>query len=490
VTAGIPAVAARDLSPLLPEGALALGLCLVLLADLLPALRARGAAVWIGALAAAAGAWLAWSQPAGTGAGAQPGMLEFDPIAAIARPALALLTAVVLVAAAGERRRAADHGAWTTCVLGIGLGAMLVAAAANVLALWLGLELVSLGSYALAAWRGGDRKAAEAGMKYVLFGGAASGLMLYGMSHLYGLTGHFDFAGIGAAFAHGMPLRVLGALLLASVGVAYKLTIVPFHFYAPDVYQGAPALSVAAVAAVPKLAAGAVLVRALAVLVPPTLVPPGQVAAVLAVAAILSLGVASFTSLAQRDAKRIVAFSGIGHGGTVVLAAACQPEGGRGAAAAALFYLLAYAASNLGALLVLSVLERECGSTGLGALAGAARRRPWLGAALVLFLFSLAGVPPLAGFTAKWAVLQLALHGPPVLVVGALALLASTAVFAWAYLLIVRAAVLAPAPDAEPPAKEPLPLPTLLVLLLCALATVGLGLWLDGPQAVAKVLTP
>src|SRR5262249_20906340 len=150
---------------------------------------------------------------------------------------------------------------------------------------------------------------------YVLFGGAASALMLFGMSHLYGLTGHFDFAGIGAALASGMPLPVVAALLLAGIGIAYKLTIVPFHFYAPDVYQGAPALSVAAVAATPKLAAGAALLRALGALLPPELVAPSQVAFVLAAAAIASLAVASFTALAQRDAKRIVAFSGIGHGG-------------------------------------------------------------------------------------------------------------------------------------------------------------------------------
>jgi NADH-quinone oxidoreductase subunit N len=372
-------------------------------------------------------------------------------------------------------------------VLGIGLGGMLVAAAANMLTMWLGLELISLSSYALAAWRARDRRAAEAGMKYVLFGGAASGLMLFGISHLYGLTGHLDFAGIGAAFAVRMPLAVVAALLMAAVGVAYKLTVVPFHFYAPDVYQGAPALSVAAVGAVPKLASAAVLLRGLASVLPPTLVGAEQVGLVLAVAAIASLAVASLTALAQRDAKRIVAFSGIGHGGTVLLAIASQPSSA--ASASAVFYLFAYAAANLGALLSLSVLERDFGSCELNKLAGAMRRRPWVTAGLCMFLFSLAGVPPLAGFTAKWAVLQQALGGGGVMVAAALVLLASTAVFAWAYLLIVRAAVLAPAPEQARASGLRLSWQTGLVLFACAAATIGLGLWLDGLPTLARSLS-
>lgn len=474
---------ARDLAPLMPEAALAAGLCAVLAADLIPSLRARAVGLWLGVVAAVVACSLAFGA-----ANAVVGqMLALDGLAGLARPAIALLTALVLVAGSGERRGQLDHGAWATCVLGIGLGGMLVAAAANMLTMWLGLELISLSSYALAAWRARDRRAAEAGMKYVLFGGAASGLMLFGISHLYGLTGHLDFAGIGAAFAVRMPLAVVAALLMAAVGVAYKLTVVPFHFYAPDVYQGAPALSVAAVGAVPKLASAAVLLRGLAALLPPSLVGAEQVGSVLAVAAIASLAVASLTALAQRDAKRIVAFSGIGHGGTVLLAIASQPSSA--ASASAIFYLFAYAAANLGALLSLSVLERDFGSCELSKLAGAMRRRPWVTAGLCMFLFSLAGVPPLAGFTAKWAVLQQALGGGGLMVAAALVLLASTAVFAWAYLLIVRAAVLAPAPEQSRASGLRLSWQTGLVLLCCAAATLGLGLWLDGLPTLARSLS-
>jgi len=388
-------------------------------------------------------------------------------------------------------------------VLGVGLGALLVAATANLLTLWLGLELVSLGSYALAAWRGGDRRAAEAGMKYVLFGSAASGLTLLGMSHVYGLTGHLDFAGIGQALATGMPVATAAALALAAVGAAYKLTLVPFHFYAPDVYEGAPPLSVAVVSTLPKVAATAALVRALLAVLPPGVAGFAGTATVLAATAITSLGVGAFTSLVQRDARRIVAFSGIGHGGTIVLAlaalpspqAAGSPATAAAPTAAALCFVLAYAAAALGALVCLSVLERDRGSTTLDALRGAIRTRPWVTAALCLFLASLAGIPPLAGFLGKWAVLQQALGGGPWLVAGGMALLVTTAIFAWAYLLIVRATVLAAPPDgatagdaaAERPAgpPAPLPLPTAVVLIACAAATVGLGVWLDVVPSVA-----
>lgn len=504
--------AARGFLPLLPEGIVGAGLCAVLVADLAPKARAAGVGLWVGLLACAA-AFVVALLPAAADAVQSlmaggpgdapppqspflrpeiPAMLALDRIAALARPAIVALTALVLLAGAGERRGALDHGAWATAVLGIGLGAMLVSSAANMVPLWLGLELISLSSYVLAAWRGGDRRAAEAGMKYVLFGGASSALMLFGISHVYGMTGHFDFAGIGRVLAHDMPLPVIAALCLCGAGVAYKLTLVPFHFYAPDVYQGAPALSVAAVAAVPKLAAGAALLRALGLVLPASLVPAASVGNVLAAVAMASLLVASLTALAQRDGKRIVAFSGIGHGGTVVLALACLP--GRDAAAAAGFYLLAYAGANLGALLCLSVLERERRSCALESLAGAVQSRPWVSALLCLFLFSLAGVPPLAGFLGKWSVLQQALAGGPVLVAAALALLASTAIFAWSYLLIVRAVVLAPAtaPAAglAPARPAPLPLATTLVLLVCAAATLGLGLWLDGLPAIARSLQP
>lgn len=470
-----------------PELAVALGIVLVLALDLvLPAQLRRGSS-WLGLLALAVGLWACGTAPRGAFAA----MLHVDALTQLARPALLFVTALVLLAGRGDKDSASDHGAWTASLLGLCLGGLVTAGSANLVTLWLGLELMSLTGYVLAGWRAGDRRAAEAGMKYVLFGGVASGVMLLGMSHLYGLTGHLEFGSIGVALGHEKPLAVVAALCLAGVGIAYKLAVVPFHFYAPDVYQGAPALSVAAVGVIPKLAAVAALVRAVPQTVPGNLVGPTGFGQALAAIAAASFLFASFTALVQRDAKRIVAFSAIGHSGVVLLAVACMPS--EAAVAAAGFYLLAYAVANVGALVCLAVFEQDHGSTGFPALAGAMRRRPWLTAALCLFLFSLAGVPPLAGFLAKWGVLKEALAlglgnaRQAHLAWAALALLISTAVSAWSYLLIVRAAVLAPAPEGEPAPARVTP-GIFAVTVVCVIATFALGLWLDGFAAIARVL--
>jgi NADH-quinone oxidoreductase subunit N len=468
------------LALLRPEAILAAGMPAVLLADMLVGKERKAATVWVGLATCALAAFAtAAAQP-----GQVEGMIVVDGLVTLVRWIVLAVTAGILLVAAGDPR-VEDRGAFTVCTLGIALGSAVTAAAGNLLVLWLGLETVSLASYALAAWKGGDRAAAEAGMKFVLFGGLASALMLFGMSHVYGLTGHLDLAGIGEALPC-MSGLALAALAFVGVGLAYKLTIVPFHFYAPDVYQGAPALSVAAVGIAPKVAAALVLARGVQMAVPGTLAAPAAVGNTLAVVAAVSLLVAAFTALVQRDAKRIIAFSGIGHAGTAVLALACLP--GDGALRAALFQLLAYAIGSMGALACLHVLENDRGSSRLDDLRGASRERPWTTAMLCLFLFSLAGVPPLAGFLGKWAVLREALAfglaepARHTVAVAALLLLVTTALSAWAYLLVVRAVVLQPAGEPVPRAR--LPVGTALVLAVSALLAIGVGLWLDGIAAI------
>lgn len=470
---------------LLPEALLATGLVATLLARLVPGAAAgrspgRGGLA-IAAVAAAAATVAAWTAESG----ALAAMLQCDGLAHVARAAIAFGTLLLLLAGPGAPRNGAvqDADAWAACVVSVGLGGLLVASAANTVPLWLGIELMSLPGYALAAWRAGDRRAAEAGTKYVLFGGLASGLMLFGISHLYGLTGHFDFAGIGEALGGDAPTAVIAALGLAGVGIAYKLTVVPFHVYAPDVYEGAPPTAVAVVATLPKIAAGAALLRALALAVPPAAIPHADLATALAVVAIASLAVGALLATVQRDARRILAFSGIGHGGTAVLAMTALP--GAPGTSAALFQLLAYAIAALGAFVCLDVLERETGSTRLPALRGAGRRHPWVTAALCLFLLSLVGIPPLAGFLAKWGVLIAALGSGPVPFAAGLVLLGSTAVFAWAYLGIVRAVVLTDEPGVIP-ARTRTRLASGLVLATAAVLVIGLGLWLDVLDALAR----
>ena len=195
---------ANALAPLLPEGLLAATIGAVLLIDLDAKSRASGRGVWVGI----AGCIAAFAAVVMAPAGGEVSTQVIDSGAVLARLLILTVTTLLLFAGAGEQRGTPDRGAWTACVLGSGLGSLLVAGAGSLVSLWLGLELVALSGYVLVAWRPGDRRAAEAGMKFVLFGGAASGLMLFGISHLYGLTGRFDFVGIGAALARRCPCRL------------------------------------------------------------------------------------------------------------------------------------------------------------------------------------------------------------------------------------------------------------------------------------------
>lgn len=467
-------------TPLAPELALAGGLVAVLVADLVPAARTRTVGPWLGIVGSALG--LAF---AATAAASQVGeLLAIDAAARWARWLILGGALLVQLAGLGERRVAGDRGAWSAAVLGLALGASVASLASHCLPLWLGFELIAVSGYALVTFGGGDRRAAEAGMKFVLFGGVASAAMLFGMSHVYGATGHLDFAGIGRAFAAADVAVAAPALLLAALGLAYKLTLAPLHVYAPDVYQGSPPLAVAAVATMPKVAAAAALLRALQLAVPPAVVAPATLTAAIAAVAAIGMLVAATTALAQRCAKRILALSGASHGAILVLAAGCLPAGE--ASATVGYYLLTYVAANLGALTCLTVLEARTRSCDLAALAGSGQRQPWVASLLALFVLSLAGIPPLAGFFGKWGALRLALANgtaaSPLVVVATLLVVAATVVAAWSYLLIVRAALLAPEPASTVPAvpRRALPWPTAIVLVVCALATLGLGFWLDG----------
>ena len=417
-------------------------------------------------------------------------MLVVDGLARLARPAILLTTVLALLGGLRDSARTGDAGAWAAMVQGLAFGSMVVACSANLVTLWLGLEAVSLSSCVLAAWRVRDRRAAEAGMKFVLFGGIASGLTLFGMSHLYGLTGQLGFAGIATALTSTVPTAALGALLLAAVGLAYKLALVPFHFVAPDAWQGAPSANVAAFATVPKFALVAVAVRALDALLPAGIATHAAFGTALAGAAVATMLLATLVALVQRDAKRILAFSSIGHAGVIVLALACLPDASAKAVLAQ--YLLAYAAATMGAFTCLGMLENDRGSASLVALAGAVRTRPAVVLGLCLFLFSLLGVPPLAGFLAKWSVLREALEsglgvdGSRTVAAGAVVLALTTAVSAWSYLLVVRAVLFEPAPTAaQSGSLEKVAAGAAAVVTVCAVVVVWLGLW---PDAIGWLL--
>ncbi len=281
-------------------------------------------------------------------------------------------------------------------------GAVLLPAANHLLAFYVALELLSFPLYILCAWNRDDAKSSEAGLKYFVLGSLASGLMLFGMSLLYAATGALDFSTL-ATLAQPTPLFLVGMALMLS-GVAFKLSLVPFHFYTPDVYEGAPTPVTALLAALPKLAVAALLVRLLVgPLHGPATLVAGQGLAVLAAA---SMVVGATLAIVQGNLKRLLAFSTIANVGfavvpLVALAGLPHDANHLGLIAAtssgAMFYLVVYGVTSIGLFAAL-----QYGGFGqVNDLKGLAKRQPMLATALGVLLFSLAGIPPLAGFMGK-----------------------------------------------------------------------------------------
>lgn len=291
------------------------------------------------------------------------------------------------------------------------LGMLFMASATNLLMAYLSLEFVSLASYVLAGYQRGSRRAGEASLKYLIYGGVASGTMIYGMSWIYGLAGSLDFRAIQAVLAAAAPgtsLALFVAIVLSLVGLGYKIAAFPFHAWAPDVYEGAP-LPVTAFLAVGSKAAGfALLLRFfLTALAHPNGaggwdidggVPWDQLVLALAV---LTMTFGNLAALNQQaNLKRLLAYSSIAHAGYALMGFAVLTEDGL---RAVLFYLVVYYVMNLGAFLAVMLVANSTGREDLDGFRGLAwRGGAWPAVALAIFLFSLTGLPPLAGFVGKF----------------------------------------------------------------------------------------
>ncbi len=291
------------------------------------------------------------------------------------------------------------------------LGQMVMISAGNLISIYLGLELMSLALYALIALRRENVVATEAAMKYFVLGALASGFLLYGMSMVYGATGHLDLVEIADVIAAGEAQQmalVFGVVFLVA-GLAFKLGVVPFHMWVPDVYHGAPTAVTLVLGAAPKLAAFAITLRLLAESLH-GLAADWQ--PMLIILAVLSLIIGNLTAIMQTNFKRMLAYSSISHMGFVLLGLLSgvvdsQSDGAAAAYGASLFYMLVYVLTTLGGFGMVLLMSREgfeCDR--IDDLKGLNRRSPWHAAILLLLMFSLAGLPPLVGFYAKLAVLQ------------------------------------------------------------------------------------
>ena len=306
------------------------------------------------------------------------------------------------------KRKENDHGEYYPLILFATYGMMVMASTANLLVIFLGLEIMSVSLYVLAGFARTELRSTEASIKYFLLGAFATGFTVFGIAFLYGATGTFEVSGIvkSIAQAAAVPdayLVIGGALLI--IGLGFKIAAVPFHMWAADAYEGAPSPITGFMSAGPKAAAFAALLRVFCFGFADLHAHLGTLFWILAVA---TMTVGNVMALRQNNIKRMLAFSSIAHAGYIMIALVV---GNAESASAAALYLLCYAVTNLGAFIVISLVdstETHADITAINSYAGLARRRPYLGIAMTLFLISLAGFPPTAGFMGKFILFKAA----------------------------------------------------------------------------------
>ena len=311
------------------------------------------------------------------------------------------------------------------------LGMLLLISAADLIALYLGLEMMSLALYVVAASDRDNLRSTEAGLKYFVLGALSSGMLLYGASLIYGFTGTVNFTGIAKAAGQGASIGLIFGLVFLFVGFCFKISAVPFHMWTPDVYEGAPTPVTAFFAAAPKVAGVAIFVRATVVAFPGITHEWQQIVVFVSIA---SMALGAFAAIGQRNIKRLMAYSSIGHMGFALVGlAAGTAEGVQGV----LVYMSIYVAMTLGTFAVILSMRRDGKYVEtISDLAGLSRTHPTMAFFLAMLLFSLAGIPPLAGFFAKFYVFLAAIKaGLYVLaVIGVL----TSVVGAYYYLAIVK----------------------------------------------------
>jgi NADH-quinone oxidoreductase subunit N len=432
------------------------------------------------------------------------GCLGYTGVAETGILVLTALTLLLLIDSAFTRH----VGEYVAVVLMAAAGGLLIAAAQDLLVIFIGLELLSLGLYILTAFEKQSGKSAEAAMKYYLFGGMSAAFLLFGFSYFYGLSGTTNLHGIQHAIAESGPSPLFFvAWILVVAGLGFKVAAVPFHLWAPDTYEGAPAPAAAFIASVSKVASFALLLS-----ISTSWLLPGegeiyargvsdayllevyrtwpQLASILLVVAAASMLVGNLAALAQTGVRRLLAYSAIAHAGYILLGIAVHPHfTGSGSPVeflvntegslffstdAVLYYILTYGLTTIGAFGVVSVVERATGSDKLDSFLGLHKRNPLLAAVLLVLFLSLAGIPPLVGFWAKFNLFAAVLSvsaGPVPFALVALAI-AMSAVSLYYYLQVLKRAYVMPAIDETPIKAHPV---TLIVLLAIAAAVVVLG---------------
>ncbi len=402
------------------------------------------------------------------------GLISADLFASFGKAVMFPCAAVAIIAAHGWFERGTEHASeYSVLILFAAAGMSVMVSATSLVSLYVGLELNSLAGYVLAAYRRTDERSAEAGLKYFVLGALASGILLYGISLLYGFTGTTSFTGIAAAFGRGAPsLGLLFGLVFLLAGLAFKISAVPFHMWTPDVYEGAPTPVTAFFASAPKVAAVLLATRVCLEALGPATDAWRQIVIFASLASIFLGAIGAF---GQTNIKRLLAYSSINNVGFALIGlAAAGPRGG----SSVLFYMAVYVVMTLGAFLCVLWMRDENGEPveNIASLAGLAQTRPAFAAAFAIFMFSLAGIPPLFGFWPKLMVFQAAVASGYVAL--AVAGIIGTVVGAYYYLKIIKTMYLDDATSTYARVREPI---QGALILLAAVIVSPLGYLLIGP---------
>lgn len=377
-----------------------------------------------------AGLWLIF--PTGQGSAYGNAFIQ-DPFSRFMKVLSLIGSAVTLVMSMRfARQEHFDKFEYPVLILLCTLGMMLMISANGMIGLYLGLELQSLAIYVLAAINRDNLRSTEAGLKYFVLGALSSGMLLYGISLIYGYTGNVGFQEIASALGNGeRQLGLVVGLVFVLAGLAFKISAVPFHMWTPDVYEGAPTPVTAFLAAAPKMAAMALIVRVTMGAFKPIASDWQQIIVFISIA---SMALGSFAAIGQTNIKRLMAYSSIGHMGYALVGLAANSQAGvRGVA----IYMLIYLVMTLGTFAFILAMRRKEGNVEqISDLAGLSSTNPIMATILTILMFSLAGIPPLAGFWGKWYVFLAAINANlyALAIIGVLA----SVVGAFYYLRIIK----------------------------------------------------
>ncbi len=440
--------------------------------------RLRCGALLAGVGCLAAAFWPGASGPAGT-TNYYDGLLILDPLTQLIQQAILLLT--IFTALISIEGGFTDHvGEYFLLLLLATVGMMFLVSTANILMIFISLELLSLSLYLLTAFNKQNLASAEAALKYFLFGGMSAAIMLFGLSLVYGLSGELNLGKIAAKLVGPTldPLLVV-ALVMLVTGFGFKVAAVPFHLWAPDAYQGAPTPSAAFIASGSKVASFYVLARVLMSGFHDAAgsgawrgFSPGWVP-LLAVVAAFSMVLGNLAAIAQKSVRRLLAYSAIAQAGYMLVGLlADNPQG----LAALIFYAITYAFTILGAFAVVGAVQQAASGDGFAAFAGLRQRAPLLACSMMVFMLSLAGIPPLVGFFGKFYLFTAAVHSAPAnlgllwLVVLAIAM---SAVSLYYYLQVLKQIFVTAAPAGSPSIEVSLSTNILVTLLALGALVVG-----------------